>query len=939
MGVRVGIVGRHRELAAVLDLVKAARSRRESTIFLRGEAGIGKSRLVEEILDQARLLGYTVLSGRAEELERAVPYAALREALEPALRSERDPALGDAVDAVQRALQLSPQPAPSRDEHTGRSSLQLLYAEGERLLRAWSDRQPVVLAIDDLHAADRDTLTIVSLLARHLTSSRVVLLGALRLHAPDRNLELDALVDRLCETGRAVAVDLDVLDRDDVKTMLGASLGGPASDDLVAHVWNLSRGNPFFAEESLAALRAAEAIEQQEGSFTLTRQAPNVAASRRSTVLHRVFRLGRPVRAVARVASALQTVRFDRVDLLAELTELAVDEVMEALDRLGEANILRPASAEHLEFVHPIVRSTLYDDLGPVERRRVHATTAGYLRRSSGLVSSAEIAIHLTQSAEPGDVDAAQLLVQAGDGSAHTAPLSAASFYEHALHLLPADHDLTGDVLARLARAQFLAGRFDDAATAGRAALRRLEHGRVAGRTAALAVNALISAHRFPEALELADRVLAAAKGPMARLRTQRATILQYLDRFDESRAEGELALASAGDDHVAIAGALGQLGGLAFAEGRLTDSLALLDRQLETSDLVGPVALLSTLVQRSIYLGLFGLVPDAEDAFARATKLSVELGEAPFRSTLQVAGAILDWLTGRWDDAIERWATIKGSESESQVGSMARCAVISILCQRGRLGEARDEAAAFEESPFAASFTSWARAVLASAEGDDPRALDLLRGAVSTEISTGRRSGLHLLLSLQAELELRAGDHSTAEETAALLGVIGREIGSPSMLSAALRTSALVNGLADAAVEALDIAEANGLAVEAAQCRMVLARLGVDVEANLRGAHDAFAAFGAEPARRAAAAELRQLGMSVPRTRRPARTAGATTTDLQLAALVHDGLTNRQIARTMHLSPKTVEVYLTRLYAKVGVSSRLELALAFSEGRVATAE
>ena len=131
-----------------------------------------------------------------------------------------------------------------------------------------------------------------------------------------------------------------------------------------------------------------------------------------------------------------------------------------------------------------------------------------------------------------------QLLIQAGDDSAHTAPLSAAAVYQHAIRLLPEGDPLAGKVLGKAARAYFLAGRFDDAATAGRAALFTLPPGRMSARTAALTVNALTSSHRFDEALELAERILAASNEPMARLRTERATLLQYLDPgSDEAQA------------------------------------------------------------------------------------------------------------------------------------------------------------------------------------------------------------------------------------------------------------------------------------------------------------------------------------------------------------------------------------------------------------------
>ena len=935
------MIGRHLELSAVLDRLKAARTRTESTIFVRGEAGIGKSRLLAEVLEQANLLGYTVLAGRADELEQAVPYASLREAIEPALTAERDVFLADAVESVQRALSLRPAvPGTAAAAPAGpsdRLALQLLYAEGERLLRAWSERRPVVLALDDLHAADNDTITVVSLLARHLVGSRVVLVGTMRSHAPDRNLELETLVERLADSGRAVVLDLEPLDADDVRAIVGSQLGGPAMDDVVRHVWDLSRGNPFFAEESLRSLQEAGAVRDVDGVWHLSSAAP-VAASRRNTVLNRVFRLGRPVRSVARAVSTLQSVPLDRSDLVAGLAGVPEGDVANVLDELVRANVLRETRRSTLEFVHPLVRSTLYEDLGPAERRRMHAQVAAYLvgRRDIGQdVSTTEIAMHVAESAEPGDERAGQLLAEAGEASAHSAPRSAAVWFARAIDLLPAGHPDTGRLLARRARALFLAGRFDAAAAAGTDALRLLEPGRLQARTAAVVVSALTSAYRFAEALELADAILARSDQPMARLRTQRASLLQYLNRFDEAREEGLRALALAGDDTAARSAALGQLGGLTFAEGDMPGSLELLDAQLEIVDQLGPVSHLSAIVQRSVYLALFGMVDAADAALVEARKLSVELGEAAFRPTLEVAGVITDWLGGRWDDAMERWQVVKGAESESYVEGLARCAVVAILTSRGRHADAAREAEHVDgEAEFTTSMAAWARATLAVARGRREDALGLLRVTVTADAASGRRSALPLLLALQLEIELELGDVEAAQETGGMLEALGAESQSPWAQILALRSTTRLDGRPEPAVDALALAETHDLYVEAARCRAVLARLGVDPAANLAAAHDAFDRLGAEQERRAVAADLRRRGLRVPRGRRRG-TGGLTATDRELARLVHEGKTNREIAAVLHLSPKTIEVYLTRLFAKAGVANRLDLALALTDGRL----
>jgi DNA-binding NarL/FixJ family response regulator len=109
---------------------------------------------------------------------------------------------------------------------------------------------------------------------------------------------------------------------------------------------------------------------------------------------------------------------------------------------------------------------------------------------------------------------------------------------------------------------------------------------------------------------------------------------------------------------------------------------------------------------------------------------------------------------------------------------------------------------------------------------------------------------------------------------------------------------------------------------------------LGEDPGANLADAHRLFDRFGAAPLRRTAAAELRSRKLTVPR-RAAARSAGLTETEVQLVRLVMDGLSNRQVASAMHYSPKTIEVYLSRVYAKTGFGSRLELMRAVDAGQV----
>jgi DNA-binding CsgD family transcriptional regulator len=149
-----------------------------------------------------------------------------------------------------------------------------------------------------------------------------------------------------------------------------------------------------------------------------------------------------------------------------------------------------------------------------------------------------------------------------------------------------------------------------------------------------------------------------------------------------------------------------------------------------------------------------------------------------------------------------------------------------------------------------------------------------------------------------------------------------------------ALRARALVDGDVDAARAYRGVAETESWEVERAHALLVLGELDDKPARNLAEAYRAFDSFGAAPWRRRAAAGLRARGLTVPR--RAARaTSELTETEVQLVRLVRDGLSNRQIAAAMSYSRKTIEVYLSRVYAKTGCASRLELIRAVDTGAV----
>jgi len=221
--------------------------------------------------------------------------------------------------------------------------------------------------------------------------------------------------------------------------------------------------------------------------------------------------------------------------------------------------------------------------------------------------------------------------------------------------------------------------------------------------------------------------------------------------------------------------------------------------------------------------------------------------------------------------------------------------------------------------------------AYLDVAEGRPDHARAHLTAAWERDRRSGRRNVLPWILDLRAELDEVAGEHDAALEAADALDAMGDEAWLIAPLHAAL-TRAVVRHDLDAARHAEQLATAHDLPLELGRATATIGSLTDDAD-RLLDAYNRFGALGAARRQRQVSAELRRLGRRVPRG--PARTTELTAAERQLATLVAQGFTNREIADRVHLSAKTIEVYLSRVFRKVGCSSRLELALVVNGGRL----
>ena len=923
------LIGRNRELEAVSERLKAARAGRGGVVFLRGEAGVGKSRLLDEAGSMASLLGFRTLSGRADELQRRVPYAALREALGPAIATEQNEMLAAVAQRAAAALLLR-EDGPAESEPTGGAG-----AAVDDLLSAWADRQPVLLILDDLHAADDDTVSVLSLLGRTLASTRALVISALRADPPDMRLELAAMLERLGSSPSATVIDVAPLDDDDVRSLLSSVLGAPPEDELVRSALDQTRGNPFYVKELLGAYDSAGLLDRSGGSIRLLRHAAETPITRRSAVLHRVFSLGHAAREVARVLSAYQRIDIDRLDTVASLAGVSEAEVSEAFDTLVRARVLARVDEQSFEFVHPILRATLANDLGPTERRRIHRGIADALiaERAAGRpVSVLEIAAYITNAGPSGEADAETLLA-AGDAAASSAPHSAADWYAAALRCLPDHHPSKAAVLGRRARVLFLALRKEEAVAAGRQALDLLGDDREADRVAAVTLASLSSLGRMDEALELADSLLTRGAGDEPRLLAQRAQLLVHLDRFDEAAKTAKAALQKARRPEDRIP-AFSSLAAMESARGRPEDAIARLDEGRALATHMSTGLRLGLATARTTYLATSGFPREAEQALDEALGLAASLGGDAFRTNLEPAAVWIDALLGRWDSAVSR-ADVVGAELERTgelfVAPIARVMQVWILAARGQLRDARRALDSVPRVVTSRSSVKWAAATLEVAAGDLDSARERLIAAWEIDRRVGRFVTGPLLLSRLVEIAVEQQD-GTARKWFAELDELGPARATPWATVLFLRCRAAAFDDADAAAEAALRADEAGLCFEGAVARLLRATIDGSSSEDAALAHEEFMRLEAVPWRRRAATVLRGLGARVPRVR-DRNTGLLTDTEVKLAELVRDGLSNKEIAAVLFLSAKTVEAYLSRVYAKTGCSSRVDLAVAVDSG------
>jgi DNA-binding CsgD family transcriptional regulator len=915
-------VGRQAE-AALLGVTLDQSSDAPAVLVVRGEPGIGKSRLLAEAVVRAQAKGHHVVWVRANAMEARVPFGALSVALDRAAAG--DPVFARGAAAMRTFIG----GAPESDESARLSFAQICDTFSRTLVEA-GERDPACIVVDDLHLLDYESLALLGVALGRVTGHRVSFVCSTR--PPGRDLDTHAadLLARLAQWPDAEEIDLGPLVDDQVREVLQDVFGKSASPAVADAVTRRSGGNPLFVLEMARSLADLDILDTVAPGVGFHDEPGALHLTRHTAILQRLFPLSPDCRHVAQILAVLHRIRLTDLDLVAELAQLGAADMAAAFDELEKRGIIVADEQGTWSLFHDFVADALYDDIGPAERRRVHRRVAEHLlgRRDAGdVVDLTRLAWHVAKSADVGDAGAARVLGEAAESIKHTGPVSAADLCQKALALLPPDSPQRGELLSLRTRCLILAGRPRDAVEAGRAALEATtSHGEERSRTATAVIGSLFDIGRVDEARALAERE-ACADSPSTFVLAQRAMMIAAQGDVEQTRSALDEALATpprTPGEQVLVRSFVASA---TLLIGAVAEGLDHLEQVRRVAPEAGTNLCAYGLSRRCWSLVATGFVADGLTATDEAEAALGAVGAGTYSVGVTASRIGLDWMRGEWDHALAGIAASRrGAELPDNVviGRYLQNIEIDVRTARGELREAL----ALIEQPLdgdSGARSAWSTAGTLCATGDDAAARELLLAVVDHPIEAAWLP--HALLRL-LELEHRAGHD---EDARAALSELGRRCDpgvDPRRWSNAivLRGQAVVDGDRDAALASAAEADIEGLVYEAALARLLAGQLdGGDTE-HLLAAHHVFGELGAEADRRRAGSLLRDRGAKVPRRRRTSP-GQLTAAEAEIARLVQAGMRNREIARTTHYSERTVEVYLSRLYAKVGVSSRLQLA------------
>ncbi len=961
------LIGRAQQLEGVAAALARLEVKQSALIGISGEPGIGKTAMLRALVARGEEAGHLVLAGRAAEFEREVPFSVFVDALDAYLATLDESRLDrmgvghrEELAAIFPSLRDAGEPEGVVERH-------LAHRAVSSLLAGLASSRGLVLVLDDMHWADPASIELLVSLTRRPPAQATLIACAYRPQRAVAELH-DALAAAPPDSG-ALVIDLGPLSREDSAELLPDEVAAGRRDAVL----DAAGGNPFYLEQlsraSGSAIDAAEADDEVlEGGF-------RVPAAIAASLAEELRALDPDTRRLLDGA-AVAGEPF-RLGLAAHVSGIEHERALELIDGAISAGLIRSvATPGHFVFRHPLLRRAVYEGSGQGWRLSAHGRAAAELE-SQGADPVAR-AHHVSRSAEPGDGASIELLREAAKRTLTRAPMSSAHWLRTAIGLVP-DEDVAmrTELLGELGRALLAGGHLDDAQAAMDEAIA------LAGEDVDVAL--LIDLAEIDQwqgrpwaAIARLEKVGESPASERPEIKAQIELRLLYLKRWsgdmEGAIASGQAALEAAqeaGDTpiHVAIQAAFAEAEAVTVDVKSATsvyEQAAATARELPDRELESVLDALYSLGWAAIRLERY---QEAVAHFERGLVIARRIGSVRHLLTLRSEPVEALIRAGRAGDAIARadeaveaarlhpsprylwWSLWIASAAFARAGDHVRA--------RTTFDEAEEVGAKMPPQPMREIWMGYQRSVVLSAEGEHARAIDALYADCGGEqllfIPIGDRQSAWEILTRAAlaESDLDRADAIVTEAQAHAAG-----FGLGSLEASAAYCRALIEEAkgnfeaAEAAAGAAVLAgEGADALIWAERSRTLLGRVLIAVNRRseaatiLAQAEESLARLGAENLRAEAAREMRRLGR---RTRRrgpdpAAPTVGAgqggeleglSGREREVAELVAEQLTNREIAERLFLSEKTVESHLRNVFAKLGVSSRIAVAQAVDRGR-----
>lgn len=941
----IKLIGRRGELAALQNAFAGIKDSKGKIVFLSGEAGVGKTLLAENSLSQSGLKVYT---GRATE-EITPPYGPIAAALRDCLREMPRRKFDCGPLTPYLALLLPELGDPPRDP-----SRDTIVEAISAALSGITSRAPSAIFLDDLHWADEATLELLPDLADRLQNQPLLFLGTYRSDEVHRGHRLRRVRNELRRRRKLKEIFLEPLSLQESAALMERVLEGRPAFQLAELIYEKTQGVPLFVEELSSALIAHHRVRKGDNGLELVpgENLP-LPESIRDAILLRLDVLSGEARSLLEVAAVAGT-EFD----LQLITRLTGEEA--GLDELFERSLLIESETGRASFRHALTREAVHDEILWSRRRTLNRQIAEYLESASALPEL--IAQHWLAANEPGKARLALVACAERSCQLH-AYRDAARAGHQALEIWPEGEDEENRLrtLERLAHCAQVSGQLNDAVRALRELVESPQftenHQRRGEALRSLATiyslqgaweQSQASRKAAAEAFEKADLPAEAAVEYLAAAgrysgMLQITLAIEFCDKA--------LALAEKSDRLDLQARTLGLKGNLLAVQGKFREGIETVNQGLS-------IALTHKLADAAseVYRRLGAALEYASDynssreVYTSTYSYCQNQGEeAQAQLCLSCMSYIL-FRTGDWKYCIDVCQEVINDEKSAAGGKATAMGILGMI--RSYRGETR-QARKYMQEAYSQTIRDqsmamqlialWGLAQLEEFESEIAKAEEYYRqllalwgqtrdihdslpgmfSAVTFFVAQGLEKEAALCVDALARMASVTGNHEALATLAHALGETALLHGNAAEATRQFLQAMVQFEKLELPVERLKAEFRGGMAFIAAGQRDT----GIE---HLLSAYRLARNLGARQLASQVAAELDKLGVSAEERRNPeaperAITAGLTRRQVEIARLIGDGLTNKEIADKLFLSSRTVEMHVANMLNRLDCRSRSE--------------